>query len=115
MRELIKVLKAVSDKNRMRILKMLEKKKMCVCELAAVLEIKQPSVSKHLSILKNAGLIQDERNAQWIDYSLCKEKINKYAPDIQTSIENWLKDDAIIKRDLQKTKTLCRKLLCKIK
>ena len=113
MRDLIKVLKAVADKNRMRILKMLEKKKMCVCELAAVLEIKQPSVSKHLSILKNAGLIQDERNVQWIDYSLCKEKINKYAPDIQANIENWLKDDTIIKRDLQKTKTLCREELCK--
>ena len=62
MRELMGVLKAVADKNRMRILKMLEKKSMCVCELAAVLKIKQPSVSKHLSILKNAGLIQDERN-----------------------------------------------------
>ena len=113
MRELIKVLKAAGDKNRMRILKMLQHKKMCVCELAAVLEIKQPSVSKHLSILRDAGLIQDERNGQWMDYSLCKEKINRYAPDIQASIENWLKDDAIIKRDMKKTQKLCREVLCK--
>ena len=80
MRELMLVLKAVADKNRMRILKMLERKSMCVCELAAVLGIKQPSVSKHLVILKNAGLIQDERNGQWIDYSLCRARINQYAP-----------------------------------
>ena len=52
MRELMLVLKAVADKNRMRILKMLEQKSMCVCELAAVLGIKQPSVSKHLSHFK---------------------------------------------------------------
>ena len=113
MRELIKVFKAVADKNRMRILKMLEKKKMCVCELSAVLEITQPSVSKHLSILKNAGLIQDERNGQWIDYSLCTEKINIYIPVIQSSIKNWLNDDVVIQSDLQKTKTLCRETLCK--
>ena len=67
MRDLMLVLKAVADKNRMRILKMLERKSMCVCELAAVLGIKQPSVSKHLVILKNAGLIEDERNGQGAD------------------------------------------------
>ena len=112
-RELMGVLKAVADKNRMRILKMLEKKPMCVCELAAVLKIKQPSVSKHLSILKNAGLIQDERNGQWIDYSQCTENINKYTPVMQSNVKNWLNDDPIIKSDLQKTKTLCRQDLCK--
>jgi ArsR family transcriptional regulator len=113
MRELIKVLKAVSDKNRMRILKMLGQKKMCVCEMAAVLGIAQPSVSKHLSILKDAGLIEDERNLQWIDYSLCKEKINKYAPVLQSNIRNWLNSDPIIKQDLKKMKTLSREELCK--
>jgi len=62
MRELVQVLKAIADKNRIRIIKMLEKKKMCVCELSAVLEITQPSVSKHLSILNHAGIIKGERN-----------------------------------------------------
>ena len=113
MRELMLVLKAVADKNRMRILKMLEKKSMCVCELAATLKIKQPSVSKHLSILKNAGLIQDERNGQWIDYSLCNEQVNKYSPVMQATIKKWLNDDPTIKSDLKKTKTLCRQEICK--
>ena len=80
MRELIQVLKAVADKNRIRIIKMLEKKKMCVCELSAVLEITQPSVSKHLSILNHAGIIKGNRNGQWVDYSLCTEKINNFPP-----------------------------------
>lgn len=112
MRDLICVLKAVADRNRMRILKMLEKKSMCVCELAAVLGIRQPSVSKHLSILKNAGLIQDARNGQWIDYSLCMEHSNTYSPVIQATIKNCLNDDPVIQSDREKTKTLCRQELC---
>ncbi len=102
MRDLIIVLKAVADKNRLRIIKMLENKKMCVCELAAVLEITQPSVSKHLSILNNAGILKDERNGQWIDYSLNDEKINQYAPVIKNTLKEWLNNDIRIKDDLKK-------------
>lgn len=114
MDNLIIVLKAAADRNRIRILKMFEKKSMCVCELAAVLNIRQLSVSTHLSILKNAGLIQDERNGQWIDYCLCREKINKYSPVIQATIMNWLNDDPVMHSDRKKAKTLlCRHELCK--
>ncbi len=113
MRDLIIVLKAVADKNRLRIIKMLENKKMCVCELAAVLEITQPSVSKHLSILNNAGILKDERNGQWIDYSLNDEKINQYAPVIKNTLKEWLNNDIRIKDDLKKAKFVSRKEICK--
>ncbi len=113
MRELIQVLKAIADKNRIRIIKMLEKKKMCVCELSAVLEITQPSVSRHLSILNNAGILKDERNGQWIDYSLNDERINQYAPVIKNVIQKWLNSDATIKNDLRRAKNLSRKDICK--
>jgi len=113
MRDLIKVLKAVADKNRMRILKMLEQRNMCVCEIAAVLGINQPSASKHLVILKGVGLISDERNGPWIDYSLCEEKINRYAPELRTAVGRWLNDDACIREDRQRMKKLIREELCK--
>jgi len=113
MRELMLVLKAVADKNRMRILKMLEKKSMCVCELAEVLGIKQPSVSKHLSILKNAGLIQDERSVQWIEYSPCLTRINEYGPFLQKALKKWLNDDPLILSDCIKAIMLNRLDICK--
>jgi ArsR family transcriptional regulator, arsenate/arsenite/antimonite-responsive transcriptional repressor len=113
MRDLMLVLKAVADKNRMRILKMLERKSMCVCELAAVLEIKQPSVSKHLSILKNAGLIQDTRSGQWIEYSPCRARINHYAPFLRDALKKWLNDDPVIASDCKKAKILNRVDICK--
>ena len=113
MRELIKVFKAVADKNRMRVLKMLERKTMCVCEIAAVLGITQPSASKHLSILKDAGLISDKRNGQWIDYSLSEEKVNIYAPVMQAVIKGWENEDPVVENDRKKMMTLVREELCK--
>jgi ArsR family transcriptional regulator len=112
MRELVKVFKALADKNRLRILKMLQYKKMCVCELSAALAITRPSVSRHLSLMKDAGLVQDERNGQWIDYSLCKETINVYASVIQSHLNEWVNDDPAIKDDVKKIKTLHREELC---
>jgi len=113
MRELIKVLKATSDKNRLRILKMLQRKRMCVCELSAALGITRPSVSKHLSILKEAGLVQDERNGQWIEYQLCMEEINQYAPVILNQIKKWVNNDPVIKKDIILIRTLSREEVCK--
>jgi ArsR family transcriptional regulator len=60
-----KTLKASADKNRIRILKLLENKKMCVCELSHVLGIAQPSVSRHLKKLKSANLLR--RTGRFLD------------------------------------------------
>ena len=113
MRELVKVLKAVADKNRLRIFKMLQHRKMCVCELAAALGISMPSVSRHLSLMKDAGLIEDERDGMWTNYMLCEEKINKYAPVIQFHLKEWINDDPGIKKILKKAEILKREELCR--
>jgi ArsR family transcriptional regulator, arsenate/arsenite/antimonite-responsive transcriptional repressor len=113
MKEMVKIFKAVADPNRIRILKMLQQKKMCVCELSAVLGITQPSVSRHLSMLRDAGLVRDERDSQWINYELCGEKINKYAPVIMNHIRTWINKDPRISRDASMLKTLNREKLCK--
>lgn len=113
MRELVKVFKALADKNRLRILKMLQHKKMCVCELSAALGITRPSVSKHLALMKEAGLVLDERNGQWIDYRLCDEHINDYAPVIQSHLSEWINDDSKIREDIRNIKKLNRETICK--
>lgn len=68
-----KILKAISDKNRIRIIKMLQKKPLCVCEIKAVLELATSTVSKHLSILRDAGLISDWKEGKWINYKINSE------------------------------------------
>jgi len=57
MKSFIKVMKALSDPSRVRIIKMLQRKTMCVCEMQAALEVAQPTVSNHLKVLEEAGLV----------------------------------------------------------
>lgn len=68
--ELEKILKALAHRNRLRILNLLESQELCVCELENLMEANQSNVSRHLSKLKNAGIIKSQREAQWIYYAL---------------------------------------------
>jgi ArsR family transcriptional regulator len=68
---LLKSLKALSDGNRLRIIRLLLDRPRCVCELQAALGIAQPTVSKHLSILEEAGWVNKERRGKnFIYYQL---------------------------------------------
>jgi len=113
MRDLVNVLRALADPMRLRIIKMLEKKRMCVCELTASLKIKQSSVSHHLRILKDTGLVNDVRNGMWIDYELSREKYNEYAPELLKVLSGWLNSDARILEDLRLAKKANRNEICK--
>ena len=66
----IKILKAASDETRLRMLHILTKGELCVCDIMAVLGVPQSTASRHLARLKNAGLVQDRRQDQWMHYSL---------------------------------------------
>ena len=65
-----RLFQAISDKKRQRILLLLEERDRCVNDLVDAFHLSQPSMSKHLSVLKNAGLVKDERRGQNVIYSL---------------------------------------------
>lgn len=102
MDELIKIAKALSDKNRVRILKMLEVKPLCVCEMTEILGIATSTVSSHLSLLKDTGLIIDKKDGKWINYLLNDEPKSRIAEEILSLIPTWVNDDKIIRQDLEK-------------
>jgi ArsR family transcriptional regulator, arsenate/arsenite/antimonite-responsive transcriptional repressor len=65
---------ALADPIRLRCLALIAaRKELCVCELVAALELPQPKVSRHLAILKTAGLLLDRRDAQWVLYSIASD------------------------------------------
>jgi ArsR family transcriptional regulator len=64
------VFRACSDATRLRLLFLLEAGELCVCELVAALRMPQGKVSRHLAVLKHAGLVRDRRDGTWIHYSL---------------------------------------------
>ena len=77
MKQAVKVFKALGDPTRLRIVKLLENGELCVCQLIAVLGMGQSRISRHLAILKEAGLIIDARKGKWVHYRLCCKDASK--------------------------------------
>ncbi|MBN1585893.1 MAG: winged helix-turn-helix transcriptional regulator [Candidatus Omnitrophica bacterium] len=92
------ILKALSDRNRLRIFKLLERRKMCVCELAFVLGIKQPSVSRHLKKMKDAGIVDSEQDGLWTQYFLSKKR-NVVSTSFVRDLSACLDGEALIRKD----------------
>jgi len=113
MEKLVKIFKALGDKNRLRIVKMLQQRSLCVCEMTAVLELATSTVSAHLSLLKEAEFIYDEKDGKWVDYHLNTQSKNLFVTGLLPLITFWLNDDEQVKSDLEKLKTTDRIQLCK--
>lgn len=111
MKRLSQIYNMLSDKNRIRILKLLEHKPMCVCELTYVLGIRQPSVSRHLKKLKEADLIDSRQDKAWNEYFINRRGDN-YSRIILKNLSGWINDDAIILEDLKKSAHANRDRLC---
>ena len=73
MRDLAQLFKSLEDETRLRIMALLlEAGELCVCDLIAVLQLPQSTVSRHLAHLKNAGWLADRGEGVWIHYSLSR-------------------------------------------
>jgi ArsR family transcriptional regulator len=113
MNVLIKVLKALSDPNRVRIMKMLQMREMCVCELAEALGITQPSVSRHMRILTEAELVSSRREGPWIHYLWNPSPSNPYAATLLAQLRGWLEEDPGILSLMERASALRREEICK--
>jgi len=94
----IKVMKALSDPNRVKMLKMLQWRGMCVCELQEALRIAQPTVSKHLKILEQAGLVNRRKEGLWVNYSISDGSSSPFAASLLGHLKHWLSDDPAVRR-----------------
>ncbi len=79
MMNLIEVVKALGDLTRLRILNLLQKETLCVCDLEEVLKLSQSNASRHLTKLRQAGLIVGEKQAQWVYYRLNEISLERYS------------------------------------
>ncbi|MBI3951624.1 MAG: winged helix-turn-helix transcriptional regulator [Acidobacteria bacterium] len=70
MKELDKILKALADPSRLRILNILFEQETCVCDIQLVLGLPQPLLSRHLAYLRSAGIVRDRRDGPRVYYSL---------------------------------------------
>ena len=110
MKNIVDVLKALSDETRLRIINLLYTKELCVCDIVETLKITQTKASRHLQYLKNAGLVEDRKHAQWVYYSMLHNIDNKFVDSLihdnirsqepfksdLSSLESWLKSKNVV-------------------
>ena len=78
LRPLAMYFKALADPTRLRILELLAGQEMCVCELMGALNLPQPLVSHHLRVLRQAGVVRDDRCGRWICYRVTPEFVRLF-------------------------------------
>jgi len=106
------IFKALSEPNRIRILKMLQQRSLCVCEITEILGLATSTVSKHLSILKEAGLIIDEKDNKWINYRINPNPDDAGIISALFSVRLLMEEDEMIMQDREKLKVVDREILC---
>ncbi|MGB9662926.1 MAG: ArsR/SmtB family transcription factor [Moorellaceae bacterium] len=84
LKEAEKIFKALGQSLRLKIAALLAEQEFCVCELEEIFGVSQPAVSQHLRILKEAGLVEEEKIGQWVFYSLKKEHLQKFLQDFSS-------------------------------
>ena len=113
MKDFIRVMRALSDPNRVKLIKMLQHKVMCVCEIQTALGIAQPTVSKHLRVLQDAGLVRFRKDGLWVNYHLTDGSSSPYAASILGNIRHWLEEDPDIEDLREKLPMIRRENICK--
>ena len=109
------IAKALSDRNRLRILKLLEEGELCGCQIGAVLEQNPPAVSKALAALRQAGLLEQRRQGRWIYYRLADPETNPLAEPMLRLVAGALAGDPRVIADktaLARVNALSPQTLC---
>jgi len=112
MKQFIRVMKALSDPNRVRIIKILESKELCVCELRDLIGLAQSTVSKHLKVLEDAGLVDYRKEGSWFIYRLTKGEESDYARVMLKNLKGWLDDETQLLEMVSRLSHVDRERLC---
>jgi ArsR family transcriptional regulator len=100
MKDIAEILKLLSDPTRLRIIMVLGKKELCVCQLMGVLEVSQSLVSKNLHLLDNARFLSERKDGKLVFYSLRKDMPLAHRRLISLLVD-LLKDDIKLSGDIQ--------------
>lgn len=117
MRDLLAVTKALADENRLRALGLLRGRELCLCQIVEVLGLASSTVSKHMSILNQARLVESRKQGRWAYFRLADDDVPSEAFQALDLVLSSLKQDKQSKADQQHLKSvlkiepeeLCRK------
>ena len=103
MKEITEIFKLLSDESRLRILMLLEKRELCVCQIMGVLNMSQPLISRNLSLLAKAGFLAGRREGKLMFYRIKKNLARKNLL-ILSVLRELLKDDKVLIKDFKSLK-----------
>lgn len=107
MQDFLSITKALSDENRVRVLMALSSGELCVCQVIELLKLAPSTVSKHMSILKQARLIESNKNGKWVYYRL-PDKTSSVAAEAIAWATRHLTSDATIREDARTLKAIIK-------
>jgi len=110
----VDIFKALSEENRLRILALLMKDEMCVCEIEDCLNMNQSNASRHLTALRKCGILEAYKKAQWVYYKIDNNFIEKN-PDLYAYLTKELKQLHSYNSDCEKLASSKLQCLCDIK
>ena len=106
MKVTLRVTKALADLQRVRILMMLRPGELCVCQILEVLALAPSTVSKHLSLLSTAGLVEFQKDGRWMYYRLPEGTAGTLFRPLLKWLGDMLKDEETIQQDMKKLRTV---------
>jgi ArsR family transcriptional regulator len=112
MKNFVSIMKALSDPNRVKIVKMLQHRTMCVCEMREALQVSQPSVSKNLKILEEAGLVDFTRDGLWVNCHLSDGRHSPYAASLLGNLRHWLENEPVVEDLVKQIPHIHREATC---
>ena len=111
-RPLTKLFRALGDETRVRIVALLAHGELCVCHVEKALELSQPNVSRHLGILRMAGIVDARRDGTWVYYKLAAQE-NAAVQDVLATLTKAFGAERAIRTDHVKLRKACGPGACK--
>lgn len=115
MRNKIKVLKALAEENRLRAVMALQDRELCVCQITELLGLAPSTVSKHMSILRGARLVESWKEGRWVYFRLANGESSPEVLEALTWVQKWLPSTQQVKRDAQRLEEILKmdkEILC---
>ncbi|MHB8970315.1 MAG: ArsR/SmtB family transcription factor [Pirellulaceae bacterium] len=107
LRDFLTITKALSDEQRVRVLMALQRGELCVCQVVELLGLATSTVSKHMSILKQARLVESRKEGRWIYYRLADADLSTAAEQATAWAAGSLAGDPQVLRDRQRLAIIC--------
>lgn len=101
LRGLSRMMKALGDETRLRIVALLSHGELCVCHIEGALGLTQPTASRHLSVLRAAGVVDDQRKGTWVYYTMADQLDPDCKSVLRALVGSFAKRD-VLKRDVER-------------